>query len=140
MIRSLVPVFLVLLVSCSVSREKIDLTVGGETFRVEVVRTPEDQARGLMFRKSLGEREGMLFVYPKDRRLSFWMKNTGIPLSIAFISRDGRIIQIEHLKPFDLTAVRSEISVRYALEVLEGTFENLKVEKGDRIIFPEPFR
>ena len=93
-----------------------------------------------MSRQSLGEREGMLFVYKEDRRLSFWMKNTSIPLSIAFISGQGKIIQIEKMKPFDPTTVRSKISVRYALEILQGTFDRLGMREGDMVVFPEGFK
>jgi uncharacterized membrane protein (UPF0127 family) len=113
--------------------------LGGEIFQVEVVRTREAQIEGLMYRKSLGEREGMLFVYKMDRRLGFWMKNTEIPLSIAFIDRNGVIKQIEHMKPFDPTTFRSKISVRYALEVNRGIFEELGVTVGDTVGFPEDF-
>jgi hypothetical protein len=116
------------------------MQIAGETFHVEVARTRERQARGLMSHQSLGEREGMLFVYREDRRLSFWMKNTSIPLSIAFINRQGKIIQIEKLKPFDPTTVRSKISVRYALEILQGTFDRLGVREGDTVVFPEGFK
>ena len=105
-----------------------------------MVRTPERQARGLMSRQSLGEREGMLFVYKEDRRMSFWMKNTSIPLSIAFISGQGKIIQIEKLKPLDPATVRSKISVRYALEILQGTFDRIGVREGNTVVFPEGFK
>lgn len=135
--------FLVLssiLYSCSSRQEVIPIQIAGETFHIEVARTRERQIRGLMSRQSLGEREGMLFVYKEDRRLSFWMKNTSIPLSIAFIDGQGTIIQIEKMKPFDPTTVRSRISVRYALEILQGTFDRLGMREGDMVVFPEGFK
>jgi uncharacterized membrane protein (UPF0127 family) len=82
----------------------------------------------------------MLFVYTRDRRLSFWMKNTELPLSIAFLSSRGEITQIDKMKPFDLTPVKSVFSVRYALEVNQGVFEELGVTEGHRVQFPEGFR
>jgi uncharacterized membrane protein (UPF0127 family) len=130
---------LFLLTLCSPNREFITIKIAGESFHVEVARTQQQQSKGLMSRKTLGEREGMLFAYSEDRRLGFWMKDTSIPLSIAFVNRQGEIIQIEKMKPFDPTTVRSKISVRYALEVLEGTFERLGVKEGDRVEFPEGF-
>jgi uncharacterized membrane protein (UPF0127 family) len=118
----------------------VEILIAGERFRVEVARTREEQAKGLMSRRSIAEREGMLFVYREDRRLKFWMKNTSIPLSIAFLDRQGKIVQIEKMQPFDATTVRSKISVRYALELRQGTFEMLGVREGDTIALPEGFR
>ena len=133
-------IFLAAFAGCNDETEIIDAVIAGETFKVEVVRSDEDKARGLMHRKKLGSREGMLFVYSRDRRLSFWMKNTGLPLSIAFLSSRGEITQIEKMKPLDLTPVKSVFSVRYALEVTQGTFEELNIREGTRVVFPEGFR
>jgi uncharacterized membrane protein (UPF0127 family) len=126
--------------SCSSELATIPLKVGAAELEVEVARAPEDQRTGLMNRSSLGERAGMLFVYETDRRLTFWMKNTTIPLSIAFVASDGRIVQIEDMEPLSLAPVRSTRSVRYALEVRQGLFEELGVRSGDSIVFPAGFR
>jgi len=120
--------------------ETIAIELGGEVFRVEVARTYEEKKVGLMHREKLGRRRGMLFVYEVDSPLSFWMANTHIPLSIAFVDREGTILQIEDMEPLDLTTVKSRISARYALEVNRGVFEELGVRAGDRIAFPEGFR
>ena len=117
----------------------MNLEIGGAAFQVEVARSAEEQSRGLMYRKRLGPREGMLFVYERDRRLSFWMKNTSVPLSIGFLTKDGTIVQIEDMTPFDLDTVRSVISVRYALELPKGAFAEVGAGVGDRIIFPPKF-
>jgi uncharacterized membrane protein (UPF0127 family) len=116
--------------------ETVDMKLGDELFHIEVVRTKEDQAMGLMYRKKLDDTEGMLFAYEVDSPLSFWMANTEIPLSIAFIDREGVIIQIEDMQPFDLTPVKSKIAVRYALEVNQGKFDELGVAVGDRLEVP----
>ncbi len=84
--------FALVLASCGSGLDRVTIGVGSEEFSVEVARSGEDQARGLMNRRSLGEREGMIFAYLSDRRMSFWMKNTLIPLSIAFLSSDGEIL------------------------------------------------
>jgi len=97
----------------------------------EIARTDEEHARGLMYRKNLPDGEGMLFVFDRDQPLSFWMKNTIIPLSIAFISSDGRIIDILDMQPNDLNSVKSSRSVRYALEVPQGWFGRVNVMVGD---------
>jgi len=107
----------------------------GQVFiKAEIARTEEERTKGLMFRKKLPDGEGMLFVFERDQQLSFWMKNTYIPLSIAFIASDGRIFEIKDMEPHDLKPVQSSRSVRYALEVPQGWFERAGVAAGDRLI------
>jgi uncharacterized membrane protein (UPF0127 family) len=103
------------------------------TVLAEIARTDEQRSRGLMGRKSLKDGEGMFFVFETDRILSFWMKNTLIPLSIAFIAYDGRILEIHHMEAHSLRSVRSARSARYALEVPQGWFARAGVEAGDTI-------
>jgi len=98
---------------------------------VEIARTDEERAKGLMFRESLPDGQGMLFIFDRDQQLSFWMKNTLIPLSIAFIASNGHIVEIKDMKPRDLTSVNSSIPVRYALEVPQGWFQRVNVRHGD---------
>jgi uncharacterized membrane protein (UPF0127 family) len=99
----------------------------------EIARTDEQRRRGLMGRKSLADGEGMLFVFETDRILSFWMKDTLIPLSIAFIAYDGRILEIHDMESQSLRAVQSARSARYALEVPQGWFARTGIEAGDTI-------
>lgn len=114
---------------------------GGKKVRVwvEIADGPFEQARGLMYRKELGEDRGMLFTYPNERELSFWMRNTSLPLSIAFIDSKGRIMDLLDMKPFDDRSphyVSSE-PVRYALEVNQGFFKERGVKVGDHAELPE---
>jgi uncharacterized membrane protein (UPF0127 family) len=102
------------------------------SLELEIARTEAERARGLMYRKSLNDGKGMLFVFEKDEILSFWMKNTLIPLSIAFIASDGRILEIRDMEPESLIPVKSSRSVRYALEVPRGWFDRAGVKPGDR--------
>jgi len=107
--------------------------------QVEIADNLFEQARGLMYRKALGEDRGMLFVYTEERELSFWMKNTRIPLSIAYIDSGGRIVDILDMKPLDDEPphyVSSE-PVQYALEVNQGFFEKRGVKVGDHVELPE---
>ena len=107
--------------------------------RVEIADDLYEQARGLMYRTALGENRGMLFVYPDERELSFWMKNTLIPLSIAYIDSEGRIIDILDMKPLDDRPphyVSSE-PVQYALEVNKGFFDKKGVKLGDHAELPK---
>lgn len=99
-----------------------EIKIGTHKAHVEVVSNPEDCSQGLMGRKYLLPDHGMLFDFGKDQHLHFWMKDTSIPLSIAFIKEDGSITQIEDMKPFDLTVIKSKEKCRYALEMNQGWF------------------
>ncbi|MDR1104745.1 MAG: DUF192 domain-containing protein [Treponema sp.] len=112
---------------------------GGEPLlvQVELARTEEERARGLMFRRSLEDGKGMLFIYEHEDNLSFWMSNTYIPLSIAFISREGRILEIHDMEPLNLNSVRSGAKARYALEVPRGWFSRAGIAPGDRLEIPD---
>ena len=118
----------------------IDASGGKEVeVRVEIADGPFEQQRGLMYRTSLGEDRGMLFVFQREQPLSFWMKNTRIPLSIAYIDSKGRITDILDMKPLDDKPphyVSSE-PVQYALEVNQGFFEKHGVKVGDKAELPE---
>jgi uncharacterized membrane protein (UPF0127 family) len=106
--------------------------------RVELADDLAEQTKGLMYRTTLGENRGMLFVYPEERELSFWMKNTLIPLSIAFIDSERRIIDIQDMKPLDDEPphyVSSE-PAQYALEVNQGFFESRGLKIGDSVELP----
>jgi len=122
--------------SAGAALEKTDIQVGGHPFRVEIADSPAERERGFMERKRIGENEGMLFVFPGDKRLSFWMENTPSPLSIAYIDSTGTIREIYDMEPFSRKPVSSLVSVRYALEVPAGRFEQLGIRPGDRVVFP----
>jgi|GEM_PF-403244 len=130
------------LVSCGEEKlavREISIERGGQVAAVvkaEIAVSQEERAKGLMHRKSLGEGEGMLFVFERDEVLSFWMKNTYIPLSIAYITYDGRIIDILDMHPHDVNSVVSSRSARYALEVPQGWFTRAGVRIGDVVIVP----
>ena len=111
----------------------IDCAGGRVTIVAEIARTPAQQQQGLMHRRELKDGNGMLFVYERDEIMSFWMKNTLIPLSIAFITHDGRILEIRDMEPGNLNPVRSSRSVRYALEVPQGWFSRAGIVPGDRL-------
>ncbi|MCK5197210.1 MAG: DUF192 domain-containing protein [Spirochaetales bacterium] len=129
-------VIIILLTGCSKKEELITITVGNNIYHIEAARTREEQSRGLMYRESLKSDEGMIFIYEEDRKLSFWMKNTYVPLSVAFIAKDGTIKEIHQLKPESLTPVKSTHSVRYALELPSGSFKRSGASVGDKITIP----
>jgi len=114
----------------------VPLTIKGKTIKVEVVRTEKEKERGLMFRERMGKDEGMLFVYEREERLSFWMKNTRLSLSIAFIDKGGRIVDIQDMEPFSLETHRSAYPARYALEMNRGWFAREGIKVGDLVKIP----
>ncbi len=113
--------------------EAVSIKVGGAVVLAEIARTDVERQRGLMFRTKLEDGTGMLFVFDKDERLAFWMKNTVLPLSLAYIASDGTIRQIVDLEPQSLAGVQADRSVRYALEVPKGWFERAGVRVGDAV-------
>ena len=112
-------------------RDRITLTCKNRTLTVEVVFDARSRKYGLKNRKHLEENHGMLFVFPGLQRASFWMKDTFIPLSIAFLDDDGRILQIEDMRPKDVSSTESKHNVRYALEVNKRWFQRAGIGVGD---------
>jgi uncharacterized protein len=111
-------------------------TSSGEEVEVEaeVADDKAEKMRGLMGRTALAEDAGMLFIYEREKPLSFWMKDTLIPLSIAYIDEDGRIIDIQDMEPLDETLQPSAEPAKYALEVNQGFFEERGVKVGDMLV------
>jgi uncharacterized protein len=108
------------------------LRSGNATILVELARSAAEQETGLMHRKELADGHGMLFIYPDDRRLSFWMKNTLVPLSIAYMGSDGAIKEIHDMEPLSLAPVESSRYARFALEAPRGWFGRVGLRVGDR--------
>ncbi len=100
------------------------------TLATEVANTPSETAAGLMGRDELGKNSGMLFDFKGDTKTAFYMKNTSLPLSIAFIDADGKVLGIADMKPFDLTPIEPPDSYRYAIEVNQGWFARNGVKPG----------
>ena len=110
---------------------------GVHTFAVELAVTPEEQARGLMFRRELPEGQGMLFDFQREQPATFWMKNTYVSLDMIFIRADGRILRIaENTVPLSEALVPSGGPVRAVLEVVAGTARKLGIAPGDRVAHP----
>ena len=119
----------------------LPLTIKGKTIKVEVARTEKEQEKGLMFRERMGKDEGMLFFYEREGRLSFWMKNTRLSLSIAFIDKDGKIVDIQDMEPFSLQTYVSASPAKYALEANQGWFTRNGIHVGDSVkLRPGPQR
>ncbi len=117
----------------------VTLRSGDVSIEVEVASTDEQRQAGLMFRTELADGQGMIFVYDEDRRMSFWMKNTLIPLSIAFLSSGGEIKELRDMAALSLATVDSGRYVRYAVEAPLGWFSRVGLGIGDRFELPPGF-
>ena len=114
---------------------KIPLYIKDKEILVEAAKTPEERVRGLMGRKNLGKDEGMFFVFEEEDYHSFWMKNTRIPLTIAFIDRGCRIVSIEDMRPLTLDTHAPPRPILYALEMQKGWFSSNGIKVGDIVKF-----
>jgi len=115
-----------------------ELEVKGFRITVEVARTQSTRARGLMGRRELKPDHGMLFVFDAPERICMWMRNTPLPLSVAFLDDLGQIINIEQLEPLDETPRCAQREARYALEMTQGWFQNRSIRPSDRIRMLSP--
>jgi uncharacterized protein len=106
---------------------------GTHRFAVQVATTPDQQERGLMFTKSLGPDQGMIFPYSPPQEVAFWMENTLIPLDIIFIQPDGTIARITNAKPLDRTPLPSGVPIAAVLEIRGGRAAELGIRAGDHV-------
>jgi len=112
----------------------LSLAFGKHKLLAEIAASPQSRERGLMFRYEMKDDEGMLFVFPSAQRQSFWMKNTPLPLSIAFIDVRGVILNIRDMMPFTTDGHPSEGEALYALETNRGWFAQRGIKAGDRVL------
>ena len=125
--------------SCPFELPAVRVAVKGHELTIELATTPEARSCGLSLRDSLPANRGMLFVYAEPEILTFWMKNTRMPLSIAFIDTAGRVVSIQKMNPFPTTTVyESPVPALYALEVNQGWFEENGVGVSDVLNFDLP--
>lgn len=123
--------------ACAPDRIELRGTEGQAAFSVEIADDPAERALGLMYRESLASGAGMLFLYSEPRALSFWMKNTRIPLDIMFINEQGIVQKIENqARPFDETPMPGGDAIQYVLEVNGGRAKALGIEPGWQVRNP----
>lgn len=120
----------------------IELDVAGHKLDVEVAATPESRSQGLMHRRMLPENRGMLFVFPQAAAHSMWMANTHIPLSVAYLDRGGRIINILDMPPLTYNTFSAAGDALYAIETNQGWFARRGIKTGAQVggLPPEPGR
>jgi uncharacterized membrane protein (UPF0127 family) len=111
-----------------------EIKIGGRTVKMQLAVRPEEQQRGLMFRKSLGSDEGMLFVFTNRQPMAFWMRNTTLPLDIGYLDSAGVLREIYPLHPLDERSVASRSrELQFALEMNQGWFKQHGVKPGDQL-------
>ncbi len=117
----------------------VTLNAGMHNIQAELAQTPDERSIGLMFRKSMGANEGMLFAFEQPAKQCFWMKNTLLPLSIAFVSADGTVVNIDDMKPQTLDSHCSVKEVPFVLEMNAGWFAKRGIKAGFKLKGP-PFK
>lgn len=111
----------------------VELSAGMYRIEAELAHTPEARQRGLMHRREMADHRGMVFVFTERARHCMWMRNTFIPLSVAFLDDDGRIINIEHMTPLTEDSHCAAAPARYALEMNQGWFATRAIAPGARV-------
>lgn len=129
---------LLALVACSASAQNarfqtVQLAAGMHLIQAEVAQTDPQRQQGLMFREKMANNHGMVFVFDQTNPQCMWMKNTPLPLSVAFIDADGKIVNIEDMQPKTLESHCSTKPVKYALEMNLGWFKQKNVKPGSTI-------
>ncbi len=112
---------------------RVKLTAGVYQIDTQLAVTPQQREVGLMFRKEMPQPEGMLFIFEQPATQCFWMKNTILPLTAAFVSDDGRIVNLADMKPQTEDSHCSEEPVRYVLEMNQGWFAKKNLKKGTKL-------
>ncbi len=131
-------ILLLVIAACSDQSKATLVTSSGEyVFNIELAQNDQDRAKGLMFRQRLADDAGMLFDFGEEREVSFWMRNTFIPLDMIFIAADGEIMSIhENARPQDPTSIPSGFPVRFVLEIPGGRSREIGLVPGDRLKHP----
>jgi uncharacterized protein len=110
---------------------------GEKSFSIEIADDDLEREMGLMFRQSMDDRHGMLFVFPQTRPVGFWMKNTPMPLDLVFIDEAGKVDAIRRGEPFSQDLIAPNGPVRFVLELKAGVAARSGIAAGDRIRHPE---
>jgi|TARA_B100000768_G_scaffold78475_1_gene74596 hypothetical protein len=126
---------LILILSQSAVALEVHFKSASKSLDVEVANSDIKRRQGLMHRKDLAKDRGMLFLWPQSNTKCMWMKNTSLPLSVAYLSNDGVIQEIYNMIPFSEDSVCSAYSTRIALEVNAGWFEENGIAVGDKLDF-----
>jgi uncharacterized membrane protein (UPF0127 family) len=114
----------------------VKMKIGSQTFHLEVAKSDAQQEKGLMKRDSMPDDHGMIFTFPAQRVLSFWMKDTRFPLDIIFLDSDGRVVSIHQMRAYDEDNTSSDFPAKYAIELNRGAASNAGIKVGDVLDIP----
>lgn len=118
----------------------VQMPIGSKSFTLEIARNDETRARGLMRRDSMPADHGMIFVFDTPQVLSFYMKNTRIPLDIVFVTEDGVVDSVRQMKPYDQNTTSSQGRCKWAIELNEGSAADAGLKAGDKLSIPDAAR
>ena len=139
--RSMLLLILVAAIGCqespSSSLPTVKMKLGSKTFTLEVAADDPSRQHGLMQRDSMPSDHGMIFVFAESQRLSFYMKNTRIPLDIVFVGPDRAVVSIKQMKPYDLSTTSSDYGAKWAIELNKGAASEAGVKVGDVVEIPD---
>lgn len=133
------PIFALLIAACSDSStlptEK--MTLRDQTFTLEIANTPDTRERGLMYRDEMPKNHGMIFIFDQPGHISFWMKNTRIPLDIIYINDAQMVTGIYTLEPYDERGIHNPPEARFVIELNAGRSREIGLKSGDKVTMPE---
>jgi len=118
----------------------VPMTIGSKTFTLEIANDNLEREKGLMRRDSMPADHGMIFVFPDEQRLGFYMKNTRIPLDIIFVNADGVVVSIKQMRPYDVSTTYTDAPAKWAIELNQGQAAACGAKVGDRLSVPEGAR
>ncbi len=114
----------------------VSMQIGTGKYTIEIAKTDAHRQRGLMERDSMPENWGMIFVFPDEAVRGFWMKNTRIPLDIAYLDAGGKVVSIHQMKPYEQTSTASKGPAKYAIELNVGQAARVGLKEGDVVVIP----
>ena len=112
------------------------MTIGNQTFTLEIARSGLEQEKGLMFRDVLPQGHGMIFPFDQQKVLGFWMANVRFPLDVLFVDASGKVVSIHQMKAYDKSTTSSDVPAKYAIELPKGAAEAAGVKVGDTLDIP----
>ena len=115
----------------------VGMNLGKKFYTLEIAATEEVRNKGLMFRDSMADDHGMIFIFTDEKPIRFWMKNTRIPLDIVFLAGNGQVVSIKRMEPYLMKGTASDGSAKYAVELNDGQAQAAGIMAGDLLQIPE---
>ena len=118
----------------------VPMTIGSKTFTLEIANDAAEREKGLMRRDSMPADRGMIFVFPAEERLGFYMRNTRIPLDIIFLNANGVVVSIKQMRPYDVSTTYTDAPAKWAIELNQGQAAAAGLKVGDQLKIPDAAR